>query len=359
MTKPDGGGFAKDRSDLSPQTQSVWLPAGTPRVITLEPAAAECVGVSSDGARVAVEIAFDAAGDVVARIDGEVLGEFDSAASAELSPSLRMMESRGLIALAHGVYSTADGTPTVTVYADALGGGPVTAVAPVNAENDLPEDEDGDDGAGAGAAVAAGTATAAGASAANTYFAADAEAEAAALAADQEADALRSSSRVRLLPERMGTNTPAIVALSLALGVVGAISYYAGTGQQGQEMNAFMGSDNTTASTGPSLPTRASFEKPAPPESSKPEEPSEDPDKDPAADEGANVHPAPQPGSPAPVPQSPSGNDYNNQYVAPPAPPPAPAPAQPPAPAPAPPPPPPRELTPEERGGKPLFEIEW
>ena len=106
---------ADGRADLSPHTSSVWLPAGTQRTVLID--AAPC----PDGSPAVVEICFDSAGDVVARMDGDVLGHFDAEASADLSPSLRLLEARGLVALARGSFTTVDDQPALTIHADPLG----------------------------------------------------------------------------------------------------------------------------------------------------------------------------------------------------------------------------------------------
>ena len=104
---------ASDRADLTPHTNNVWLPAGTERTVLLSGATTPVS--SPDGAPAVVEVGFDPAGDVVARMDGDVLGEFDAETSADLSPSLRLLEARGLVALAHGSFTTVDGQPVLTV----------------------------------------------------------------------------------------------------------------------------------------------------------------------------------------------------------------------------------------------------
>lgn len=76
MSEHDAAG---SRAGQSPHTSSVWLPAGTQRTVLID--ASPAPFPSYDGTPAVVEVCFDPAGDVVARMDGEILGAFDAEAS--------------------------------------------------------------------------------------------------------------------------------------------------------------------------------------------------------------------------------------------------------------------------------------
>ncbi|MCG7290625.1 hypothetical protein MHX64_11230, partial [Corynebacterium sp. ACRPZ] len=57
-------------------------------------------------AQVLVSMGFDDAGEIVLCVDGDIIGELDPAAGEALTPTLRRLEDRGLIAVARG-YTTA------------------------------------------------------------------------------------------------------------------------------------------------------------------------------------------------------------------------------------------------------------
>ncbi|SIS38843.1 hypothetical protein SAMN05444817_101165 [Corynebacterium appendicis CIP 107643] len=84
MSEHDAAG---SRAGLSPHASSVWLPVGTQRTVLID--ASPTPFPSSDGTPAVVEVCFDPAGDVVARMDGEILGAFDAEASAALRKSPR------------------------------------------------------------------------------------------------------------------------------------------------------------------------------------------------------------------------------------------------------------------------------
>ena len=305
------------RSDLSPHAQSVWLPTGTPRVIHLDEAAAEALGVRTDGAPVAVEIGFDAAGEVVALVDGRIVGELDGPAGMELSPSLRLLESRGLIALAHGVFSLIDGSPALTIHADPLG--------PARSPSSQPSKH-------------------------NEDFAADAEAEAAAKAADAERTPSDPTGRKFEFVSFLNMQMAAVLCAAIALGVVGFIAYYTSTGEHAREINAYVNDSSASKATNssPSSPASSSSET-----TSAEESPSSETETSPAEPAPANPNPNPVPDQQnyQPLPQTRPHVDPG--YV-----PPAPAPAPAPTPAPAAPAPAPQE-NPNAPAPVPILEFQW
>lgn len=231
MTKHDAD---SGRADLSPRTNSVWLPAGAKHTVLID--AAAYPSFFSEGGPAVVEVGFDPAGDVVARVDGETLGEFDGESSAQLSPSLRQLESRGLVALAHGSFTTVDGAPAVTVYADPLGAPP----APTGTESAESTHPDTDP------------------IPSTEPFAADREAEAAALAADAVMTSGGGTTTARRFPRNRNLQAVAILASALAIGFVGVVGYYYGAHEHDGEMTAFMNSaDDSTAGTRTTLRSSA------------------------------------------------------------------------------------------------------
>lgn len=228
MTKHDA---ASGRADLSPHTNSVWLPAGTQRTVLIDGAVTP--SFFTEGGPAVVEVGFDPAGDVVARIDGEVLGEFDGESSAQLSPSLRQLESRGFVALAHGTFTTVEGVPALTVHADPLG-------APRN----LAADDSGESGHPTTDPFPA-----------TEPFAADEEAEAAALAADASAARPGGSTAVRGLPRNRNLQAVAVLASAAAIGFVGVVGYSYSSGERGRDMTAFVNSYSTSTAGGNALMT--------------------------------------------------------------------------------------------------------
>lgn len=330
---------ADGRADLSPHTSSVWLPAGTQRTVLID--AAPC----PDGSPAVVEICFDSAGDVVARMDGDVLGHFDAEASADLSPSLRLLEARGLVALARGSFTTVDDQPALTIHADPLGAPRSRANSADAPTESLPIADS---------------------------FAADQEAEAAVLAADASTAPTTGGSTVaRTKPQSRNLQAVTILSSALAIGLVGILSYYYGLSENGREMTAFTDSTEETAqsqtvstSSAPSSPssessasTTSSTSSTAPSSASDSEdvsEPAQDPNQAPEPAPNPNLDPNP---APAPAP-APAPNPNPNPNPAPP-PNPNPNPAPPPAPAPAP-----------DNGGngggadnapnpQPIFELQW
>lgn len=322
----DAANAGSSRADLSPHTQSVWLPTGTPRVIYLDEAGASATGVQTDGARVAVEIGFDAAGEVVARMDGTIVGELDGAAGIELSPSLRMLESRGLIALAHGVFSLIDDTPVLTIHANPLGPVPEDLPAEVEPVTPTPLPH-------------------------NEAFVADAVAEEAAQEADAEGTAQRGAGRRIDLSVFLNIQTAAVLCAAIALGVVGLIAYSTGVDERAREINAYV-SDSNTSSTSHTTSSAASSEPTTSTEESTTPE-TESPAPEPAP---VNPNPAPAPQNYIPAPAPPRAP------VAPPPPAPAPAPAPPapaPAPAPTPAPAPAPRQNPNAPAPVPILELQW
>lgn len=295
---------ASGRADLSPHTSSVWLPAGTQRTVLIDGTAPPYF---STGSPTVVEVGFDPAGEVVARIDGDTLGDFDGEDSAQLSPSLRQLESRGLIALAHGVFATVNGIPAVTVHADPLG-----------ASLALPDTE-----------LEEHTHPTTDPFPTTETFAADKEAEAAALAADAEAATAGGSTAVPRFPRNRNLQAVAVLASALVIGVVGLIGYYYSAQEHGREMTAFMNSkgESTPSKHSPTAPgstsahtsTHSATES-QPAGFSAPTTSDAENDLVPSGPTHRDA------GEPAPAPQAPAAN----------APAPAPAPAPGPAPAPAP-----------------------
>lgn len=221
------------RADLSPHAHTVWLPAGAQHTVLIDATATP--SFFTDGGPAVVEVGFDPAGDVVARIDGEVLGEFEGESSAQLSPSLRQLESRGLIALAHGSFATVDGAPALTVYADPLG------VPRSLADSESPET--------AQPSTDPFPAT--------EPFAADRDAEAAALAADASETSHPGGTTARGFQRRRNPQAVAILSSALAIGIVGMIGYYYGAGER-DHMTAFINSTSETTASDSSTATSAS-----------------------------------------------------------------------------------------------------
>lgn len=215
MTKHDA---ASGRADLSAHTNSVWLPAGTQRTVLIDAAATP--SLFSESGSVVVEVGFDPAGEVVASIDGDTLGEFDGESSAQLSPSLRQLESRGLVALAHGFFTVVDDAPAVTVHADPLG--------------ILPAPDETGPGAQTHPVTDPFLAT--------ESFAADEEAEASARAADEAAAGSVGTTAVRRKPQSRSLQAAAVLASALAIGLVGVVGFYYGAHERGQELTAYMNS---------------------------------------------------------------------------------------------------------------------
>ncbi|WP_087116988.1 hypothetical protein [Corynebacterium urinipleomorphum] len=293
---------ASGRADLSPHTSSVWLPAGTQRIVLIDGTAPPYF---SDGGPTVVEVGFDPAGEVVARIDGDTLGEFDGESSAQLSPSLRQLESRGLIALAHGVFATVNGSPAVTVHADPLGAS--LALSDTELEEHTHPTTDPFP--------------------ATETFAADEEAEAAALAADAEAATVGGSTAVRRFPRNRNLQAVAVLASALVIGVVGLIGYYYGAQEHGREMTAFMNSkgESTPNKHFPAAPASTSAQMTTNSATgSQPASPSAPTASNAENDNAASGSTHRHAGEPAPAPHAPAANA------------PAPAPAPGPAPAPAP-----------------------
>lgn len=337
-----GADSGSSRADLSPHTQSVWLPTGTAHTLHLDEAGADAVGVWTDGARVAVEVGFDAAGEVVARIDGHVLGELDESAGTQLAPSLRMLESRGLIALAHGVFSLIDDTPAITIHADPLA--PVQAQAAAASAEATNETE----------AVEPAAATL---SDPNVFFAADKEAEAAALAADAAGDNARNNSGMPGLPSRLNMQLAAVLAAAIALGTVGVLAYYTSTGELAREITAYVDDSTTRSKPTASSSTPSSDEETESATESTAESTEETAGEEPTPAEPAparnNNAPAPVP-APAPAPAQPRSNQGN---VAPR--PPAPRPSAPPAPVEEAPAQPAPQQNPNEPAPIPILELQW
>lgn len=339
MSEHDAAG---SRADQPPHTSSVWLPAGTQRTVLIDASTAPFP--SSDGTPAVVEVCFDPAGDVVARMDGEILGAFDAEASAALSPSLRLLEARGLVAVAHGAFTTVDGQPALTVHADPLGS-PRTRSHPVDVPTDpFPATEP---------------------------FAADKEAEAAALAADASATTSGGSTVARSKPQSRNLQTVAILGTALIIGAVGVLGFSYGVRENGREMSAFTSfTDGTIASSSVVTSLTPATESSSPSSSPSSEEPTTSTSQDDSRSEDADEpSPAPAP-EPAPAP-NPAPNHNPAPAPAPaPAPNPNPAPAPEPAPAPAPNPAPAPAPAPAPDGGngggggnapqpRPIFELQW
>lgn len=339
MSEHDAAG---SRADLSPHTSSVWLPAGTQRTVLIDVSPAPFP--SSDGTPAVVEVCFDPAGDVVARMDGEVLGAFDAEASAALSPSLRLLEARGLVAVAHGAFTTVDGQPALTVHADPLGS-PRTRPHPVDVPTDpFPVTEP---------------------------FAADKEAEAAALAADASSTRANGSTVARPKSQSRNLQVVAILGTALIIGAVGVLGFSYGVRENGREMSAFTSStDGTIASSSVVTSLTSATESSSPSSSPSSEEPTTSTSQDESRSE--------EPNEPAPAPEPAPNQDPNPAPAPNPNPAPAPAPAPNPAPAPAPnpnPAPAPNQApapapAPAPEGGngggggdapqpRPIFELQW
>lgn len=333
------------RADLSPHTNSVWLPSGTQRTVLID----DTPALFTDGNPVVVEVGFDPAGDVVAKIDGDVLGAFDAETSAELSPSLRLLETRGLVALAHGAFTTKGGEPAVTVHADPLGA-PRARTAADNTH--VPTDP----------------------FPVTEPFAADKAAEAAARAADESAGTPAGSTAVLEAPRSRNMQAVAVLSSALAIGLVGLIGYYYGVVEHGREITAFINSDDKTSSSqketssAPATSTQStSSTSPASSTvttstSSSGATSSEVSPVQQSPAEPAAPAPAPAPG-PGPAAQPEPGNAPAPTH----APAPAPAPAPEPNPAPAPAPAPSGNGVPPDNdsgGGnapqpRPIFELQW
>lgn len=291
MSEHDAAG---SRSDLPPRTSSVWLPAGTQRTVLID--ASPTPFPSSDGTPAVVEVCFDPAGDAVARMGGEILGAFDAEASAALSPSLRLLEARGLVAVAHGVFTTVNGQPAVTVHADPLGT-PRTRQHPVDVPTDpFPATEP---------------------------FAADKEAEAAALAADASAHTTGGSTVVRSKPQNRNPQVVAILGTALSIGLVGVLGFSYGARENGREMSAFTSSTNgTIASSSVVTSLTSATESSSPPSSPSSEAPTSSSFSSESPSEGAgesvrapepapNPNPAPPP-APVPAPGDGDGGGVDN-----------------------------------------------
>ena len=68
-------------------------------------------------AQVLVSLGFDDAGEIVLCVDGDVIGELDPAAGEALTPTLRRLEERGLIAVARGYTTAVEGGTSLAVIA--------------------------------------------------------------------------------------------------------------------------------------------------------------------------------------------------------------------------------------------------
>ena len=338
------------RADLSPQTNSVWLPSGTQRTVLID----DTPALFTDGNPVVVEVGFDPAGDVVAKIDGDVLGAFDAETSAELSPSLRLLETRGLVALAHGAFTTKGGEPAVTVHADPLGA-PRARTAADNKH--VPTDP----------------------FPVTEPFAADKAAEAAARAADESAGTPAGSTAVREAPRSRNMQAVAVLSSALAIGLVGLIGYYYGVVEHGREITSFINSNDKTSSseketsstpatstqsTSSTSPARSTI--PTSSTSSTGATSSGDSPVQQSPAEPAAPAPAPAPG-PGPAARPDAGNAPAPTHAPAPAPAPAPEPNPSPAPAPAPAPAPSGNGAAHDNdsgGGnapqpRPIFELQW
>ncbi|WP_413540770.1 hypothetical protein, partial [Corynebacterium fournieri] len=82
-------------------------------------------------AQVLVSLGFDDAGEVVLCVDGEVVGELDPTAGEALTPTLRRLEERGLIAVARGYTTSADGETALTVNAGPIDADEAPAISPL------------------------------------------------------------------------------------------------------------------------------------------------------------------------------------------------------------------------------------
>ena len=68
-------------------------------------------------AQVLVSLGFDDAGEIVLCVDGDVIGELDPAAGEALTPTLRRLEERGLIAVARDYTTAVEGGTSLAVIA--------------------------------------------------------------------------------------------------------------------------------------------------------------------------------------------------------------------------------------------------
>lgn len=202
-------GFAS----LPPEAQRVWLPAGAERPISVaddfDPAAA---GLSRDEPFVAA-LEFDPAGEVLVRVNGQVMGELDNDCGAELSPMLRTLEGRGLTAVVEGAFSLIDGHPTISADPS-----PTQETASETADQ---------------------TPT--------RVFAADDDAAAAALAADDERETRRTGACVRGLKDRVNSRAVLTLAAAVVLGGTGLAAYQAATSDAEEKMSTLVDSTERSA----------------------------------------------------------------------------------------------------------------
>lgn len=294
----------------------VFLGAGGPHEVELIAAAEQ-----TEPKHLLATVEFDDAGEVVVAVDGKVVGELNADVSSALTPTLRLLEERGLTAVAR-VYQTSTGLCVNAGPLDAeLERGEIPVVSPVpplemdSLHKTRP--------------------------AQSTFFAND-DAKAAALAADTEqmpAVTPRERRSRRLSGPVVGT---AAAAAALALTAAGALVINTSWDREDDSASAYVQTvtsqqaDETEASTEASTEHTTETTAPTSEATTTPSEPAPDEDEAPANVGEAGAPPAqqapvqqapqPVPIRQVPVPQAPAPQPVQQ----------APAPAPQPAPAPAP-----------------------
>ena len=268
-----------------PREPWALLPAGERYVAELH----EELPVESP-AQVLVSMGFDDAGDIELCVDGDIVGELDPAAGEALTPTLRRLEDRGLIAVARGYTTAVVGGTSLAVIAGPIEGDDISIspLPPVVREVEVAHP--------------------------GTNFFATVDAEAAALAADTEespTDATREPSTVR---------GPLIAAtvVALVLAGIGTVVMSSPSSMQRDSTSAYR---ETTEVSEPSSSTE-STEPTATTEPTEPTEPSEStsqfstalPEKAPEpVVEVQQPAPAPPPQQ-APVQRAPAPAPQQQQY---------------------------------------------
>ncbi|WP_311357405.1 hypothetical protein [Corynebacterium riegelii] len=81
--------------------------------------------------QILVTLGFDDAGEVSAYIDGVEVAQLDPAQGAEVAPTLRSMERRGLVPVARGYHSPIGGAPVLSLSIGAVNTGEFPAISPI------------------------------------------------------------------------------------------------------------------------------------------------------------------------------------------------------------------------------------